>query len=60
LSEVINSKICIWLAKKADVAAEGFAEEAGKSLANWKAWIGGWFIFTGEIDRLLDLLSNLG
>lgn len=52
------SKIVRWAARKCDLAADAFAQQAGKTLADGKFLIAAWVALSGRLDQLVavDLL----
>jgi hypothetical protein len=54
----ISSRIALWVARKADMFADEFVKQAGKSLADAKLFVGGWLIISGQLDKLIAALVS--
>lgn len=54
----VASKIVRWAARKCDLAADAFAQQVGKTLAEGKFLIAAWVALSGRLDHLLALLSR--
>ena len=54
----VVSKIVRWAARKCDLAADAFAQQAGKTLAEGKFWIAAWVALSGRLDQLLAVLGR--
>ena len=54
----VASKIVRWAARKCDLAADAFAQQVGKTLAEGKFLIAAWVALSGRLDHLVVLLSR--
>lgn len=52
----VVSKIVRWAARKCDLAADAFAQQAGKTLADGKYLIAAWVALSGRLDQLVTVL----
>ena len=50
--------MAVWVGYKCDLAAEEFAKQIGKSLADTRVLLGGWLILSGKIEDLLAAVST--
>lgn len=55
----ISSQVASWVARKADMFADEFAKQAGKSLAEAKFLVGGWLVISGQLDKLIATIVSL-
>lgn len=54
----VVSKIVRWAARKCDLAADAFAQQAGKTLAEGKFLIAAWVALSGRLDQLVAVLGR--
>ena len=54
----VLSKIVRWAARKCDLAADEFAQQAGKTLAEGKFLIATWIALSGRLDELVAALGQ--
>ena len=54
----VVSKIVRWAARKCDLAADAFAQQAGKTLAEGKFLIAAWMTISGRLDQLLAAIGR--
>lgn len=52
------SNISSWAAAKADLGAQEFAKQMGKSLADGRLWIAGWLLLSGKLETLISTLTH--
>lgn len=55
----VVSKIVRWAARKCDLAADAFAQQVGKTLADGKFLIAAWVALSGRLDQLVAVLGLL-
>jgi hypothetical protein len=53
------AKIITWIAPRVNLAADEFAKQIGKSLADGRLWIASWLVISGNITKVVELLANL-
>lgn len=54
----VASKIVRWAARKCDLAADAFAQQMGKTLAEGKFLIAAWVALSGRLDHLVAVLGR--
>ncbi|HEV7246782.1 MAG TPA: pentapeptide repeat-containing protein [Shinella sp.] len=55
----VGWQIAKWVGRKADLAADEFAKNIGKNLADSRHWMGGFMIVSGQLANLSQALTGL-